>query len=136
MNSFCILPLEKIKCIHWETRNDDLYFATLNALYDKFLKQTIIMHACIEWTLLDFSSILSSSSVSILIWKELFKKYIHAPISIALIDCINWQRVQEMVHCSQSTFPLCIKQKSWVIGSPEGLWPKGGGKPRNWSRKL
>ena len=28
------------------------------------------------------------------------------------------------------------KQKSWVIGSPEGFWPKGGGKARNWSRKL
>ena len=28
------------------------------------------------------------------------------------------------------------KQKSRVIGSPEGIWPKGGGKARNWSRKL
>ena len=35
---------------------------------------------------------------------------------------------QEMVHCSGSTFPLSIKQKSWVSGSPEKLCPKRGGK--------
>ena len=38
---------------------------------------------------------------------------------------------QEMVHCSGLTFSLSIKQKSLVIGSPEGLWPKGGGEARN-----
>ena len=45
-----------------------------------------------------FLEYIGSPSVSILIWKKLFKKSSHAPIGIALIDCIDWRRKGESAN--------------------------------------